>query len=45
MRARGWRQMLLASLLVVEMVFDVFLQAVQARAFAEAALRARGSGE
>lgn len=32
-RTRGPTQMLLASVLVVEMVFDVFLQAVQARAF------------
>ncbi|MGA9745841.1 MAG: glycosyltransferase family 2 protein [Nocardioides sp.] len=35
-RARGWRQMMLASPLVVEMVYDVFLQLVQARAFAQA---------
>ena len=38
-RARGWRQMLVALPLVVEMVFDLFLQGVQARAFAEVALR------
>lgn len=38
-RARGWRQMLLAAPLVIEMAFDVFLQAVQARAYAEALLR------
>lgn len=38
-RSRGWRQMLLAAPLVVEMVFDVFLQLVQARAFAQALLR------
>lgn len=37
-RSRGPRQMLLASLVVVEMVYDVFLQAVQARAFFDAAL-------
>ncbi|MGP3956104.1 glycosyltransferase family 2 protein [Nonomuraea sp. 3N208] len=36
-RARGPRQMLLAGLLFVEMVFDVFLQIVQAKAFWEAA--------
>jgi cellulose synthase/poly-beta-1,6-N-acetylglucosamine synthase-like glycosyltransferase len=36
-RARGLRQMLLAGLLLVEMVFDVFLQIVQAKAFWEAA--------
>ena len=38
-RARGPVQMSLAALLVVEMVYDVFLQAVQARAFADAVLR------
>jgi cellulose synthase/poly-beta-1,6-N-acetylglucosamine synthase-like glycosyltransferase len=38
-RARGPVQMGLAALLVVEMVYDVFLQAVQARAFADAVLR------
>ncbi|SEN52149.1 Glycosyltransferase, catalytic subunit of cellulose synthase and poly-beta-1,6-N-acetylglucosamine synthase [Nonomuraea pusilla] len=38
-RARGPAQMLLAGLLVVEMVFDVFLQIVQAKAFWEAAWR------
>lgn len=37
-RARGWRQMLLAAPLVIELTFDVFLQFVQARAFAQAAL-------
>jgi cellulose synthase/poly-beta-1,6-N-acetylglucosamine synthase-like glycosyltransferase len=37
-RARGPAQMMLAALLVVEMLYDVFLQAVQARAFADAAL-------
>jgi hypothetical protein len=31
--------MLLSSVLVVEMVFDLFLQAVQARAFTDALLR------
>lgn len=36
-RARGWRQMLLAAPLVVEMAFDVFLQLVQGRAFWQAA--------
>ncbi len=35
-RARGWRQMTSASPLVVEMVYDGFLQLVQARAFAQA---------
>jgi poly-beta-1,6-N-acetyl-D-glucosamine synthase len=39
-QSRGWRQMLLAAPLVVEMVYDVFLQLVQARAFVQAA---RGS--
>ena len=38
-RARGWRQMLLAAPLLVEMVFDVYLQLVQGRAFLQAALR------
>ena len=37
-QTRGWRQQLLALPLVIEMVFDLFLQAVQARAFAEVAL-------
>ena len=35
-RARGVKQMALASLLIVEMSFDIFLQAVQARAFWQA---------
>ena len=35
-RKRGVKQMVLASLLIVEMCFDVFLQAVQARAFWQA---------
>lgn len=38
-RRRGWLQMLLAAPIVVEMVFDLFLQAVQARAFWQAAFR------
>jgi len=38
-RTRGWRQMLLAAPLVIEMVYDLFLQAVQAHAFAQALLR------
>ena len=38
-RSRGARQMLLSSVLVVEMVFDVFLQGVQARAYLDALLR------
>lgn len=38
-RARGWRQMLLAAPLVIEMAFDLFLQLVQGRAFVQAALR------
>lgn len=36
-RSRGPGQMLLAATLVVEMVFDVFLQAAQAKAFWDAA--------
>jgi poly-beta-1,6-N-acetyl-D-glucosamine synthase len=38
-RSRGWRQMLLAAPLVVEMIYDLFLQAVQAIAFAQTFLR------
>ncbi len=38
-RSRGLGQMALASLLFVEMVYDIFLQAVQARAFLDSALR------
>lgn len=38
-RERGPLQMLLASVLVVEMAFDVFLQAVQLRAFWDTATR------
>ncbi len=37
-RHRGWRQMLLAAPLVIEMVYDLFLQLVQARAFGQALL-------
>ena len=37
-RARGLRQMALAAPVVIEFVFDIFLQAVQARAFAQAFL-------
>jgi cellulose synthase/poly-beta-1,6-N-acetylglucosamine synthase-like glycosyltransferase len=38
-RSRGPAQMALAALLLVEMIFDVFLQLVQAKAFWEAAWR------
>lgn len=38
-RSRGLGQMLLASVLVIEMTFDVFLQGVQARAFLDSLLR------
>ncbi|HEX5088156.1 MAG TPA: glycosyltransferase family 2 protein [Nocardioides sp.] len=38
-RRRGWPQMLLAAPLVIEMVYDLFLQVVQARAFYQVALR------
>ena len=41
--ARGWRQQLLAAPLVIEMPFDLYLQAVQARAFAEVALRRKAA--
>ncbi|KRF34627.1 glycosyltransferase [Nocardioides sp. Soil805] len=37
-RSRGVRQMALAAPVVIEFVFDIFLQAVQARAFAQAFL-------
>ena len=38
-RRRGWQQMLLAAPLVIEMVYDLFLQVVQAQAFYQVALR------
>jgi biofilm PGA synthesis N-glycosyltransferase PgaC len=38
-RRRGWRQMVLAAPLVIEMSYDLFLQAVQAQAFTQAVLR------
>jgi biofilm PGA synthesis N-glycosyltransferase PgaC len=38
-RRRGWRQMVLAAPLVIEMIYDLFLQAVQAQAFTQAVLR------
>lgn len=38
-RRRGWRQMLLAAPLVIEMLYDLFLQSVQARAFLQVLLR------
>jgi biofilm PGA synthesis N-glycosyltransferase PgaC len=37
-RRRGWRQMLLAAPVVIEMVYELFLQAVQVRAFAQVVL-------
>lgn len=37
-RARGGRQMLLAAPVVIEFVYDIYLQLVQARAFAQVAL-------
>ncbi len=36
---RGWRQMLLAAPLVIEMPYDVFLQIVQAQAFMQSLLK------
>jgi cellulose synthase/poly-beta-1,6-N-acetylglucosamine synthase-like glycosyltransferase len=42
-RSRGWRQMLIAAPIVIEMVFDVFLQLVQAWAFAQVALRRKAA--
>lgn len=38
-RARGWPQMALASVLFIEMAFDVFLQMVHARAYLDSALQ------
>jgi cellulose synthase/poly-beta-1,6-N-acetylglucosamine synthase-like glycosyltransferase len=38
-RHRGWQQMVLAAPLVIEMVYDVFLQLVQAQALAQSLLR------
>jgi cellulose synthase/poly-beta-1,6-N-acetylglucosamine synthase-like glycosyltransferase len=42
-RSRGWRQMLIAAPIAIEMVFDIFLQLVQARAFAQVALRRKAA--
>jgi cellulose synthase/poly-beta-1,6-N-acetylglucosamine synthase-like glycosyltransferase len=42
-RSRGWRQMLIAAPIVIEMVFDIFLQLVQAWAFAQVALRRKAA--
>lgn len=42
-RSRGWRQMLIAAPIVIEMIFDVFLQLVQAWAFAQVALRRKAT--
>lgn len=39
-RSRGWRQMLLALPMIPELIYDVFLQLVQARAFVQAAVGA-----
>jgi len=38
-RDRGWRHMAFAGVLVVEMTFDVYLQAIQAKAFWDALRR------
>jgi cellulose synthase/poly-beta-1,6-N-acetylglucosamine synthase-like glycosyltransferase len=38
-RRRGWLQMLVAAPLVIEMVYDLFLQVVQAQAFCQVVLR------
>lgn len=40
-RSRGWRQMLMASVIVIEMPFDIFLQAIQLRALTGALLHTR----
>lgn len=42
-RSRGWKQSLLAFVLVVEMGFDLFLQAVHLKAFGDAIRRAEKS--
>ena len=42
-RSRGWRQMLIAAPIAIEMVFDIFLQLVQAWAFAQVALRRKAA--
>jgi cellulose synthase/poly-beta-1,6-N-acetylglucosamine synthase-like glycosyltransferase len=42
-RRRGWRMSLLATTLVVEMPFDLFLQAVHLKAYWQAMLRAERS--
>ncbi len=39
-RSRGWIQMAIASTIVIEMIYDLFLQTVQARAFFQAAIGA-----
>ncbi len=40
---RGWKQALLASVLIIETPFDLFLQAIHAKAFFDAARRAKSS--
>ncbi len=40
-RSRGWKQMLLASVIIIEMPFDLFLQAVQLRALCGALFRTK----
>lgn len=42
-RRRGWKMVLLAAPLVIEMVYEIFLQTVQGRAFATSLLRLKRS--
>lgn len=42
-RSRGWKMSLLASILVVEMTFDIWLQAVHVKAFCDALRRKQKS--
>jgi biofilm PGA synthesis N-glycosyltransferase PgaC len=42
-RDRGWKVQLIALTLVIEMVFDIYLQGVQAWAFANTALRRKAA--
>lgn len=40
-RSRGWKQMLISGVLIIEMPYDICLQAVQARALVDSTLRTR----
>ena len=43
-RERGWRMMIVGLMLIPEMLYDIFLQSVQAYAFTAAALDERRDG-